>query len=141
MSEIKVSLTITLPGSVMLSKEECLKTIQKEVIVKNKFGKSFKKTIDMQVEDWSKMDKHSLSLRVGKDLETYTYFTRKSKPASQSININKEAFEEMSFGECPAWCKPNDWKAMSPKKRLEEHLKRMMEHLGGTSFTYHIFED
>ena len=45
MDEIKVSLTIKLPGAVMWSKEECLKTVQEVIKLKN--GKK-KKAIGLE---------------------------------------------------------------------------------------------
>ena len=46
-NEIKVSLNIILPGRIMLSKAECLKTTQKEITRKRKNGQSYKKVIDV----------------------------------------------------------------------------------------------
>ena len=42
---------------------------------------------------------------------------------------------------CPSWSKPSKWTAMSEKERLEAHLQRTVEHLGGASYTYQVFED
>lgn len=44
-------------------------------------------------------------------------------------------------GSCPSWSKPGKWSAMSEKERLEAHLQRTVEHLGGASYTYQVFED
>ena len=142
-NEIKVSLTVALRGGVMLSKEECLKTTQKTIEKKTKSGKVYKKTINVQVEDWDKMDKHTLKVvdKDGKNPEVVTFHTRRTKPATQSMNICKEAYKYMTSKECPAWRKPYQWAQMSPKQRLEAHLQRIAEDLGGEILSYKVFED
>ena len=58
------------------------------------------------------------------------------------MNMNKEAYEYMiDKNSCPSWSKPGKWAAMSEKERLEAHLQRTVEHLGGISYTYQVFED
>lgn len=65
----------------------------------------------------------------------------KYKPATQSLNMSKEAYEYMiDKDSCPSWSKPGKWAAMSKKERLEAHLQRTVEHLGGVSYTYQVFE-
>lgn len=144
MSEIKLSLSIELQGSTMFSKEECLKTTRKVIERKTKSGKVFKKTIYVQTEDLDKMTKGSVRVtdKNGKNPEIITFYTRKCKPATQTINMSKEAYEYMiDKNSCPSWSKPAKWAAMSKKERLEAHLQRTVEHLGGVSYTYQVFED
>ena len=146
MTEIKVNLSIVLPGSVMFSKEECLKTTQKVIEKTNKkTGKVYKKTVNVKVEDLDKMNKHSLKVTEYVNdkpvSEVITFYTRKTKPATQSLNICKEAYSSMISGECPYWSKPKVWNNLNDKQRLEAHLQRIAEGLGGTSFTYKVFED
>lgn len=146
MSEIKLSLSIELRGSTMFSKEECLKTTQK-VIEKTskKTGKTYKKKVNVLVDDLDKMDSHTLKVVDyvdKKPVSEYIHFhTRKSKPATQSLNICKEGYNCMISGECPYWSKPKVWNNLNKKERLEAHLQRIAEGLGGTSYTYQIFED
>lgn len=139
MNEIKLNLSIVLPGSTLFSKEECLKTTQEVIKLKN--GK--KRTVTKVVEDWDKMDKHTFKVsESGKAKpETIVFHTRKCKPATQSINLNKNAFDYMTRGECPSFAKPKDWARMSKKQKLEAHLSKIVEHVGGVSFTYQVFED
>ena len=140
MSEIKVSLTIALQGSTMFSKEECLKITQETITTK----KGRKRTVTKAVEDLSKMENNTLRVtdKNGTNPEIITFHTRKCKPATQSLNISKEAYEYMiDKDSCPSWSKPGKWAAMSKKERLEAHLQRTVEHLGGTSYTYQVFED
>lgn len=143
MSEIKLNLSIVLPGRTLLSKEECLKTTQKVIEKKLKNGRVIKKTINVQVEDWSKMNKHSMKVEAkGEKPEIITFYTRQSRPALQVLNMSKYAYECMIDKNCcPSWVKPSRWTAMSTKERLESHLQRTVEHLGGTSYTYQVFED
>lgn len=144
MSEIKLSLSIELRGSTMFSKEECLKTTHKVIEKKTKAGKIYKKTIEVKVEDWDKMEKHTMRVtnNNGTNPEIITFHTRKCKPATQTINMSKEAYEYMiSKDSCPPCFKPREWSAMNKKERLEAHLKRTVEHLGGVSYTYQVFED
>lgn len=140
MSEIKLSLSIELRGSTMSSKEECLKTTQGTITTKN--GR--KRTVTKVVEDWDKMEKHTMRVTDtdGTNPEIITFHTRKCKPATQSLNMSKEAYEYMiDRDSCPSWSKPGKWAAMSEKERLEAHLQRTAEHLGGVSYTCQVFED
>lgn len=142
--KIKVSLTVVLPGRTMFSKEECLKTIQKEVTKKSKSGKIYKKTIEVQIEDWDKYDRNTLRVTdsQSKKFEVITFYTRKSRPATQTINIRKEAYDYMTdANECPSWVKPFVWRKMNKTKRLEAHLQRTAESLGGVVASYKVFED
>ena len=144
MSEIKLNLSIELPGSTMLSKDECLKTTHKVIEKKTKAGKIYKKTIKVRVEDKDKMEKHTVRVTDtnGANPEIITFHTRKCKPATQSLNISKEAYEYMiDKDSCPSWSKLGKWAAMSKKERLEAHLQRTVAHLGGISYTYQVFED
>lgn len=140
MSEIKLSLSVELRGRTMFSKEECLKTTQEAITTKN--GR--KRTVTKVVEDWDKMKKHTKRVTGTKDTnpEIITFHTRKCKPATQSLNMSREAYEHMiDKNSCPSWSKPSKWAAMSKKERLEAHLQRTVEHLGGVSYTYQVFED
>lgn len=116
---VKVNLSITLPGSVMLSQQVAENTPD-----------SFD---EFKVE---------VSGPKGEDREVLTVQTRKCVPASQSLNISKDAYDAMIDKELyPYWCKAGTWAGMNDRMRLEAHLKRIAEGLGGTSFTYLVFED
>ena len=144
MSEIKVNLSIVLPGRTLLSKEECLKTTQKVIEKKLKNSRVIKKTINAQVEDWSKMHKHTMRVEGanGSNPEIITFHTRQSRPALQVLNMSKEAYEYMIDKNCcPSWVKPSRWTTMNTRERLESHLQRTVKHLGGISYTYKVFED
>lgn len=124
-NEIKVSLSITLQGSVMLSQEQA-KALEEE-----KVGTGYD-AFSMRVEGLKKGKK---------DAETITVKTRKCKPAGQSLNLSMDAYEYMIGKEAPYFVKPRDWERLTKKQRLEAHLKRVVEGLGGVSFTYTILDN
>ena len=124
-NEIKVSLSVTLQGSVMLSQEQA-KALEKE-----KVGTGYD-TFSMRVEGLKKGKK---------DAETITVKTRKCKPAGQSLNLSVDAYNYMIGEEAPYFVKPKDWERLTKKQRLEAHLRRIVEGLGGVSFTYAILDN
>ena len=124
-NEIKVSLSVTLQGSVMLSQEQA-KALEKE-----KVGTGYD-TFNMRVE----------GLKDGKkDAKTITVETRKCKPANQSLNLSMDAYNYMIGKEAPYFVKARDWERLTKKQRLEAHLKRICEELGGVSFTYAVLDN
>lgn len=124
-NEIKVSLSVALQGSVMYSQEQA-KALEKE-----KVGTGYD-TFNMRVG----------SLKDGKkDAETITVKTRKCKPAGQSLNLSMDAYDYMTGKEAPYFVKAIDWKRLTKKQRLEAHLKRIVEELGGVSFTYAVLDN
>lgn len=125
-NEIKVSLSVTLQGSVMLSQEQA-KALEKE-----KEGTGYD-TFNMRVEGKKSDGK--------KDVQTITVKTRKNKPASQSLNLSMDAYNYMVSSEAPYFIKPRDWERLTKKQRLEAHLKRIVEELGGVSFTYAVLDN
>lgn len=126
MNEIKVSLSITLQGGVMYSQEQA-KALEEE-----KVGTGYD-TFNMTVES-KKCDGE-------KDVQTITVKTRKSKPASQSLNLSMDAYNYMVSNEAPYFVKPRNWERLTKKQRLEAHLKRIVEELGGVSFTYAVLDN
>lgn len=123
MSEIKVNLSITLQGRVLMSEQECSKNPNNydyhSMVVETGYNKKTKKSTTDLIK----------------------FRTRKSIPATQSINISKEAYEYYISNECPDFSKPKYWQSMSKKMRLEAHLAEITKGLKGISFTYQVFED
>lgn len=72
---------------------------------------------------------------------TFKHYPLIAKPASQHINMSVEAYKYMTSNECPFWAKPKVWAIMSETQRLEAHLQRTCEHVGGKSFTYEVLGD
>ena len=118
MIDAKVIVSITLPGRIMFNQKE---------------AEAFE-----EAQPSSGFDKHKKIAENlnNKDKKVIYYYTRKCKPAYQSVNLTKEAYLYMidKFS-CP------EWHTMSKKERLESHLQRLTEHLAGTSFTYTVFVD
>ena len=125
MNEIKVSLSIVLQGSIMYSQEQA-KALEEE-----KVGTGYD-AFSMRVEGLKKGKK---------DAETITVKTRKCKPAGQSLNLSVDAYNYMIGEEAPYFVKPKDWERLTKKQRLEAHLRRIVEGLGGVSFTYAILDN
>ena len=123
MSEIKVSVSITLQGGVMLTQAEA------EQLEKNKVGTGYGLT-RIKVKD-RKGNADVLNVR-----------TRESRTATQTISMYKEAYEYMtSKDSCPSSIKQFVWVKMKPVQRLEAHLDLVCKSLGGISYTYKVFDD
>lgn len=75
--------------------------------------------------------------------EPLEYYTRRCCEAQQVIRMTDEAYEYMTSSVCPEWFTPSmhKWKRMSELQRLEEHLDRICESLGGIRYTYDIYAD
>ena len=127
MSEIKVRLSITVPGAGMLSSQECEKNPKEsynvtKLLVKNGRGKN--------------------------STELITVATRKNKTAKQSISITKEAYDYMVSNEFNSSCSSllfkypkHVWLKMTPKQRLEAHLSIIAESFNAIGFTYEVLDD
>lgn len=124
-NETKVSLSVTLQGSVMYSQEQA-KALEEE-----KAGTGYG-TFNMRVEGFKNGKK---------DAGTITVKTRKCKPAGQSLNLSMDAYGYMTGKEAPYFARPGDWEKLTRKQRLEAHLKRICEGLGGVSFTYAVLDN
>lgn len=123
MSEIKVSVSITLQGSVMLTQAEA------EQLEKNKVGTGYDLT-RIKVKG-KKGNADVINVR-----------TRKFRTVTQTISMCKEAYEYMtSKGSCPPDIKQFVWTKMKPVQRLEAHLDLVCKHLKGISYTYKVFDD
>lgn len=140
-TSIKVNLSIVLPGSTMLSEQECSKQL-KDTIVKKGKKKIITKTVynkENNTENRIFLDyKDNDGIR---HREPLFFMTRNTIPCKKSINISKEAYDYMVSAECPAWEKMGEWKQLSRIKRLTSHMQRMCDNEGGISFEFQIFED
>lgn len=126
MIDVKVRLTVTLPGRVMMSEQECSKNPK---------------------ENYNNVE---IKVGFGKNTKTKTITVRKCKPATKVTNICKEAYDAMTAKSakkdvdanyCPVWAHPKKWYNLSKEQRLRAHLKRLCEHFGGISYTYEVLED
>lgn len=134
MDDVKITLTIELPGAVMYQPQDCIKEVIKKVELKN--GKTIKKHV--LVDDFNKTE--SCHFKVNK--EDFTIHTRKCIPARQSVNITNEAYiHYVDKSECPSFVKTPVWSKMSKRERLESHLNEIAISRGGRILTYCIHED
>ena len=127
MSEIKVRLSMSVPGAQMLSSQDCEKMSKKDAYDYS--------TLTIRYRE--KKGKKSVIKK-----ETLYINTRKSKPAKQCISISKEAYDYMTdVMAIPSSKLVRTWANMSKAKRLEYHLNLMAESFNALSYTYEIFDD
>lgn len=133
MSTVKLSLSIVLQGRTMYSQEEA-KALEKS----NGSGYDLHKVI---VTDKKNKVTEVLNIR-----------TRRSRPATQSINLSQEAYDYMTSNEVPSFAPrictskgakavENWWKRQPAKDKLILHLNEICSSLGGVSYTYQVFDD
>lgn len=78
----------------------------------------------------------------GKKLhKTYDYYVRKAKPAYQSINITKEAYESW-VKEVPEFIKDKKhYEKLNKKDKVIVHLKEIAANLNGRLVDFVIYPD
>lgn len=131
--EVKITMNIILPGRVMLSQESA-DSLEQLGQHKDSKGVSGYESFSMVVSEYDKKTKNTSKERINVKV-------RKCIPAAQSINLNVEAYQAMtSTNEVPYWTTEKKWKALKPKERLEAHLQRICEGLGGLSYSYKVLE-
>ena len=128
MSTTKLSVTVELQGSTMVSSQECEQN--PENYEQNK--------LMLSVKHYDKKTRKYFFRT-----EPLYFNTRKCIPAHQVLNMSEEAYNYMTSQACPEWYALgiNKWKKLSELDRLEAHLDRTCKFLGGSSYTYHIFGD
>ena len=127
MSEIKVRLSMEVPGATMLSSQDCEKMSKKEAY------DSFSITVNVKKKKGKKqvIDKEILHIN-----------TSKSKPAKQCISISKEAYNYMTDKkEIPSAKLSKVLGSMANEQRLKYHLNLIAEHFNAISFSYEILDD
>lgn len=119
MNDIKINLSLILPGGVLLSKQECLKN------PKDSYER-FKLTVQ---------DEH-------KKRETLNIACRKTRTIRQNIKLTREAYDYMINPKACFDLKLNKiWKKMSNKERIKHHCKAIAESLGAVDFSFEILPD
>ena len=115
MDNIKINLTITLPGSVLVSKEESLKNPKQTT------------------------EKTEMELFYRGKKERLQIFTRKAKPAKQVINLTQEAYDNFISDNIPHKFK-GVWKGLSDKDKIRWWCQNIASSLGGTVGGFEIFD-
>ena len=130
MADAKLSLTVVLPGSTMMSPQECGEN-------PSNYDRQF---MVLSVKTYDKKTKKAFFRK-----EPLEFRTRKCKNATQVIKMSQEAYEYMTSVACPEWFLNqggiSKWKRLSAEERLEFHLERTCKAMGGLSYSYVIFGD
>lgn len=127
MTDIKVRLSLEVPGATMLSSQDCEKMSKDEAYETNL----------IQIEHQKKKGVKKLTKK-----ENLIVFTRKSKPAKQNISISREAYKYMTDKKCvPSFTTAFIWNKLNAKKRLERHLQEIAEYFNALSYSYEILDD
>lgn len=125
MNVIKITANFELPGGTMFGKEVCQKN-----------PKEYTEYNSLIVEDKVKKGKKTEIKR-----EKIQFFTRKSIPALQVINIMDEAYQSMTSNEVPSFSTKSAWNKMTKEQRIVAHLNEIAAHLGGKLIDYTIYPD
>lgn len=130
MDDVKVNLTILVPGANIMSEQECSKQLKKPVI--NQRGKyAGKQARDkhgnllwyyVTVPDVTKHNRHDIVVESKGVKETLTYYTRKQKTAKQTLNMTTEAYNYFISSEMPhGYRAPKSFKPYMP---IRSHMDR-----------------
>lgn len=123
MSEIKVSLSLELQGSTMLSEQECSRNSRKKKDCYDYFH--------MEVADAN-----------GKNKEVINVAVRKSKTVKQNIKLSKEAYDYMTDKAiCPNPKLKKEWERFTVNQRLQYHCRQIAETLRAISFSFEVLDD
>ena len=125
MNVTKLTANIELPGSVMFGKEACQKS-----------PKKYTESNYLVVEDKIKVGKKT---KIKK--EKIQFYTRKSIPVLQVINMSEEAYQYMISNEVPSFSTKSAWNKMTVEQRLVAHLNETASSLGGKLVDYTIYPD
>ena len=147
MADVKVSLTLLIPGSKRYSKQLCFKNSE---IVDKKGRKTIVEEPIPGMTDEHHLVVQHFDKKTKKHFHAhYRFHTRKCIPAEKVINLTQDAFDYMTSAGCPAWFriredkkKPQDvWRDLEPEQRLEFHLHRIAEAENAIVKSYQILED
>lgn len=133
MSENKLSLTFVLPGRIIMSSQECEKNPKENYIVQ-KF---------VVPNKGNSKDKKS-------PVKTIYVQTRKTKNASQHLNISKEAYlnlldtpVDIKFSRLVKTKKglKRAWDLLSNQEKLKHHFDLMANDFHAISYSYEVLDD
>ena len=119
MNNTKINLSITLQGKVMKSEQECSERPM------DNYG-----SFTLNVQD----SKTNLYERL------WVKYRKACNKCTQVIHISEEAYKFYISEDTPYKEKASNWKQLPIQKRLEYHLNKICEAMGGTSFTYSVIE-
>lgn len=122
MTNIKVSASITLPGSVRPAEKPISKTGKKKEEKEN-----INELYNIEV----------IHLDKGKPI---VIRVRKPKPAKQSIHICQEGYDDMVARPLKGFSE-HAWKRLSANKRVKLHLIELAQSLGGKLDSFEVMKD
>lgn len=138
MNDVKLRLSLCIPGAQKLSKQECLKNPKESYntsIVNVNYEVKSGKTIKVKSQD--------LIIK-----------TRKQRLIKQIINITSEAYYYMIDSTKPPFSKYAKivskrksgtpislWSTMRQEERLKVHLDLIAEHFNASKYTYEVLDD
>lgn len=125
MDNVKISVTFELPGSQMLTSQECEENPNLYEI--NNVSISLRKRVDK---------KHFETVK-----ENIRFKTRGCKPAKQVFKMSKEAYLNMISNTPIPGIPPSTWNKMKKVDRVCAHLDKIKEDLQAKSYTFNIFGD
>lgn len=120
MDNIRISLTVALPGSVMVTQAQAKEQ-------KNLYN----------VEEISLT---SIGKNGKKKTETLNILTRKCIPAKQAINMSEDALEHFKKSPISGY-KTKEWLRLSVRQRVKLHCEEHAAYLGGKLIDFHIFDE
>lgn len=142
MNDIKLRLSLCVPGAQMLSKQECLKNPKESfnteklnieyTVGKGKNAKRKKETLVIKTRK-SKLVKHNISISTS----AYRHMVSPSEPPLSKYAKVVETKKLGPYNEVGI----TRWQKMSIKERLKVHLDLTAEHFNAVSYTYEVFED
>lgn len=149
MTDIKVSLTIALPGSTMVSKQECLTYSKRPVYSKKtgkqvyKYGQPLYEIVETENPKMHDLNTLLLTNSKGKVVDKLYFYTRKCKPAFKTTHMSKECYLAMISTECPPQFRgpKKQWMKMKEIERLEWHMQNYAEAFQGKVVSYTIYDD
>lgn len=129
MDNIKLSVTFELPGSTMLTSQEC-----EENPKENYTSETITYFSPVQYKDGKKTKTKYVK-------ETMKINVRKSIPAKQCINMTMEAYQEMISNTPIPGVPPSTWKKLTKNERIIAHLERIAKDLNSTNYQFTILDD
>ena len=143
MSTSKIRLSITLPGSVLLSQEETCKL--QTVTVKTESGSPKVKdgkivTEETLVPDRSKFNHFELKVMDKTTPEILKIATRKCKPATQVISLSEEAYDYFTDSTAIPYKFKGVWKGLTANQRIQWHCQQIAEAMGGRLESFVVLE-
>lgn len=145
--EVKVRLSMSVPGAQMLSSQECDKNPKENynvesinVSFKTKKGKFHKENILVKTRK-QQLIKQSISI----SKEAYEFMTDASLPPTEKLakRIYITKIVERGKGDKPkkVTIQSTLWGQMSLKKRLNWHMARIAENFGAVDYQFEILDD